>query len=64
MQKLRWTNDLQFYILCNSSSVISGHWEGDNERLCALEPHLPLKRFLSMEIDLRNVRSADQLLTH
>ena len=25
-------------------SVISGRWARDNERLCALEPRLPLKR--------------------
>ena len=35
---------LQFNVLFNSISVISGRWEGDNERLCALEPHLRLER--------------------
>ena len=25
------------YVLSNSSYVISGWWEGDNERLCAME---------------------------
>ena len=27
--------------------VISGQLEGDNGRLCAMETHLPLERFLS-----------------
>ena len=29
----------------NNISVISGRWEDDNERLCAMEPRLRLKRF-------------------
>ena len=33
-------DDLQFYILVNSISVISGQWADDNERLYAMEPHL------------------------
>ena len=38
---LRWMiDDLWFYVLLNSISVISGRWEDDNERLCALEPHV------------------------
>ena len=40
-----WMNDLRFYILFNSVSVISGRWEVDNERLCAMELHLWLRRF-------------------
>ena len=35
-----WMDDWLFYILYNNSSVISGHWEGDNERLFAMEPCL------------------------
>ena len=38
-------DDLQFYILFNSISVISGRWEIDNERLCAMELCLWLRRF-------------------
>ena len=34
--------DLQFYILFNSISVISRQWTGDIKRLCAMEPSLPL----------------------
>ena len=30
-----WMDDLQFYVLFNSFSVVSGQWEVDNERLCA-----------------------------
>ena len=30
-------DDLQFYILFKSSTLISGRWEGENERLCAVE---------------------------
>ena len=37
--------DLRFYVLFNSTLVISGQWTGDNERLCAMEPHLQLRRF-------------------
>ena len=37
-------DDLQFYVLLNSISVISGGWLGDNERICVLEPRLRLKR--------------------
>ena len=38
-------DDLQFYILFNSISVISGLRADDNERLCAMEPCLRLRRF-------------------
>ena len=38
-------DDLRFYILFNSISVISGGWVADNDRLCAVESHLWLKRF-------------------
>ena len=40
-----WMDDLGFYILFNSISVISGRWDDDNERLCAMEPRLWLGRF-------------------
>ena len=33
-----WMDDLQFYILLNSISGISGQWADENERLCAMEP--------------------------
>ena len=31
-------DDMRFYVLFNSISVISGRWADDNEKLCALEP--------------------------
>ena len=36
---------LEIYILFNSVSVISGWWEVDIERLCAVELRLQLRRF-------------------
>ena len=62
MQRLTgWMDDLLFYILFNSISVISGHWEGDNERLFPMEPCLQLKRF-RLEVGLKQltVRSGGQ----
>ena len=38
-------DNLRFYVLFNSISVISGRRTGDNERLCAMERRLRLKRF-------------------
>ena len=40
-----WMDDLRFYVLFNNISVISGQWEVDNERLCAMELRLRLSRF-------------------
>ena len=40
-----WMDDLRFYVLFNSVSVISGRWADDNERVCAMEPRLRLGRF-------------------
>ena len=40
-----WIDDSQFYVLFNSISVILGWWSDDNERLCAIEPCLWLRRF-------------------
>ena len=48
-----WMDDLRFYDLFNSVSVISGRWEVDNERLCAMELCLWLRRFgLERELNL------------
>ena len=33
-----------FMSFSNSISVISGQRAGDNERLCAMEPHLQMRR--------------------
>ena len=40
-----WMDDMRFYVLFNSISVISGQWKVDNERLCAVELRLWLRRF-------------------
>ena len=39
-------DNLRLYILFNGTAVISGHWEDDIERLCTMESHLWLERFL------------------
>ena len=36
---------LQFYVIFNSISVISGRWTDDNERLCAMGSRLRLRKF-------------------
>ena len=59
-----WVDDLQFYILFNSISVVSETWEGDNEMLCAMETSLRFKRFMPPKTELRTVRLASQPLTH
>ena len=41
-------DDLRFYVLSNSISVISGRCVGDSERLCAMEPRLRLKKDLRL----------------
>ena len=38
-----WMDDMQFYVLFNSISVIPGQWDVDNERLCAGEHRLQLR---------------------
>ena len=43
--KVLWMDDLQFYDLYNSISVISERLEVENEKLCAMEPLLQLTRF-------------------
>ena len=40
-----WMDDLRFYVLFNSISVITGRCSDDNERLCAMELRLRLRRF-------------------
>ena len=57
-------DDLQFYVLFNSISVISGRWDIDNERLCATEPRLRGEDFASSGDRTRSARSVGQRLTH
>ena len=33
-----WMDELRFYVIFNSISVVSGRWLADNEMLCAMEP--------------------------
>ena len=40
-----WMDILRFYILFNGISVISGRCANDNERQCAMEHRLRLRRF-------------------
>ena len=40
-----WMDGLRLYVLFNIISVISGRSADDNERLCAMEPCLRLRRF-------------------
>ena len=40
-----WIDDLRFYVLFNSISVISGRCKVDNEKFCAMEHRLRLRRF-------------------
>ena len=44
LRNTRWMDDLRFYVLSNSISVISGRCYDDNEKLCAMEPRLRLER--------------------
>ena len=49
----------------NSISVISGRWSDDDERLCAMELRLQLKRSSPQAgLELRTARSVGQRLTH
>ena len=41
----QYLDDLRFYVLSNSISVISGQVTDDNERLCAMKPRLRVRRF-------------------
>ena len=48
----------------NSISVVSGGWSDDDERLCAMELHIPLKRSSPQAgPKLRTARSVGQRLT-
>ena len=42
--KYGWMDDLRFYVLFNSISVIAGRCEANNERLCAMKLRLRLRR--------------------
>ena len=50
-----WMDNLRFYVLFNSISVIPGRWEVDNEGLCAMDLCLLLRRF-RLEQESNSVR--------
>ena len=57
-------DNLRFYVLFNSISAISERWVVDNERLCAMEPRLRLRRFPSLAgLELGTARLTGQRLT-
>ena len=61
----RWMDDGQFYVLFNRISVISGRLADDNERLCAMEPHLGLKiPSPHARLELKTARSVSLGSTH
>ena len=56
---------LRSYAVSKSISVISGRWEGDNEKLCALELRFRLKRFPTpVCFESGTARSAGQRFTY
>ena len=58
-----WMDNLQFYVLFNSISVISGRRADENERLCAMEPRLRVKRSSPKAgLELTTARSVGQRL--
>lgn len=56
---LRWMDDLQSYDLFNNISSISGQWEGDSERLHAMEYGFRSKGFPPLRFKLRTAKSAE-----
>ena len=56
---------MQFYVLFNSISVISGRWVGDNKRVSALESRSWLQRSTFLAgLEPETARSAGQHLTY
>ena len=60
--RVGWLADVIFRTF-NSISFISGGWAGDNEGLCAVEPHLLVGRSQA-GLKLGTARSAGQCLTN
>ena len=56
-------DDLKDYVPFNSIPVISGRWADDNERLCAMELRLRLRRFRHERASNRTARTVGQGLT-
>ena len=62
-RKRGWMDDLRFYALFNSISVILGRWAHDSESLCATESRLRLRRF-RLERGSNSRPIVGQRLTH
>ena len=45
-------DDLRFYVLFNSISVISGRCSDDDERLCAMELRFTVQKEITSQTDL------------
>ena len=45
-------DDLRFYVLFNSVSVISGRCSDDDERLCAMELRFTVQKEITSQTDL------------
>ena len=64
VQDSRWMDDLQFYILFNSISLLSGWWVSDNERVCN-GTLIMIEKFSPQEgLEPGTTRSVGQVLTH
>ena len=62
---LGWMDDLRFYILFDSISVISGQWEVDDEKVvCNGTPFMVWKILPQAGLKLGTPRSVGQCLTH
>ena len=57
-------DDLRFYVLFNSISIISGRCSDDNERLVQWNSVYGCADFTSSEDRTRSARSVGQRLTH
>ena len=55
---------MTFGLRLSSISVILGQFEDDNKMMCSTKPHLRLKIFPFLGIELGAARSAEQRLTH
>ena len=58
-----WMDDLRFYVLFNSISVISGRWKDYDKRLCAMETCFTVEKISHRaELEPGTVRSLPGLL--
>ena len=56
---------MKFYVLFNGVLIISGRWEADNERLCAMKPVYGVEHISpEVGIELGTARSVRQRFIH